>query len=101
MLGRLERADHPVDIIVDLTANQGIPPGLTWGIIEHIHQSGPLAHPQMGTMVLVLSSWLLTAWFRLFTSLVPGVEHKFVQTTSLEEARALLARRRAARDRDL
>ena len=90
MVKHLEAADHPLDIILDLSACKQVPPGMTMGIVEYAHQSGPMAHPRLGKMVVVLSGWLYDDWFGLFMGLIPGVQHKVLQTVTLEQAHILL-----------
>jgi hypothetical protein len=88
----LDSVDHKVDVIADFRGTQ-LPPGAI-SRLPKIAQSPPYTHPNSGAMVMVGSPAFMKEVVGVYKR-VYGQAAKLTMVSDLDEARALIAQKRA------
>lgn len=90
----IDSVAHPVAVIIDLTASEGIPPGA----LSHARSIQQRAHPRISMNVAVNAGGLLSTlthtFLRLYSALMQATSVHFAAT--VEEARAVIAERQVS-----
>lgn len=86
-----ESVDHPTDTITDMRHSRAVPDNL----FRNIRQSMVEIPDSTQTIVLVGTNMLVEAMLGIMRRLYPQQMGKFFTADSIEEARALIAERRA------
>jgi hypothetical protein len=96
VIATLDTAEHSIDMIADMTASKGIPPG----VFTHVQQVAEMAHPKAGLTVFVGMGMLLEAFANAFQRIYPksAAKYKFAFAHTLDDARGLLQTRRQKTD---
>lgn len=89
----LDSVSHTVDVIADFRDTQ-LPPGAI-SRLPRIAQSPPYTHRNAGMMVMVATPGFITQVVEVYKR-VYGQANKLIVVQNLEDARRLIARKRAA-----
>ncbi len=82
--------DHTVDAIANLQHSRGLPTGA----IHHVRRTITKAPPQLGVIVIAHPSLFVQAMTTAFNRVYPHLGERILLADTLDEARALIARRR-------